>query len=395
VQTATPATARQPAIDALRGLVMIIMALDHVRDFFHRQAMSFQPEDLAHTTPAIFFTRWVTHFCAPVFMATAGVAAFYWLQRGRTTGELSSFLWKRGFWLIVLELTVLRFAMFFSLTSGPVLLTVLWGLGWSMVLLGLLVHLPVRVLATISIAGILLHNLADPVQAARFGSFAWLWDVLHQNGAFGVVGIIVVVGYPLIPWFAVMAAGFCFGSVMNLSPKRRQRIMLQLGSAMVIAFLVLRAINKYGDPRPWTQTDSITTVLSFLRVNKYPPSLDYLLVTLGPALLLLAVFDKCKFGMLNPLLVFGRTPLFFFLAHFLAAHLLAFPLAAIRYGRIAFLLHPLPSMGGNAKLYPAGYGYSLCGVYLIWIAVVVMLYPLCVWFSRVKQEKNFWWLLYL
>lgn len=394
MNTATPTSARQPSIDALRGLIMIIMALDHVRDFFHQQAMTFQPEDLARTTPAIFLTRWITHFCAPVFMATAGVAAFYWLHRGRTLPQLSNFLWKRGLWLVLLELTVLRFAMFFSLTSEPVILTVLWALGWSMVALSLLVWLPVRVLAPLSIAMILLHNLTDPLSAKQFGSFAWLWEILHQQGAFSVGGIVAFVGYPLIPWIFVMSAGYCFGNVMILSAEQRRRTMWQLGSLMIASFLILRGINKYGDPRPWTFADPTTTVLSFLRCNKYPPSLDFLLMTLGPALLMLALFEKCTFAKLNPLLVFGRTPLFFFLVHFTIAHLLAFPLAALRYGHVEFLLHPLPSMGGDAKLYPPGYGYSLGGVYLIWITVVLMLYPLCVWFARIKQEKDFWWLRY-
>jgi hypothetical protein len=208
-------------------------------------------------------------------------------------------------------------------------------------------------------------------------------------------GVAVIVGYPLIPWFAVMAAGFCFGQVMNLDPPRRQRIIWRLGFGMTIAFLLLRGINIYGDPRPWVATSPMTTVLSFLRCNKYPPSLDFLLMTLGPALLVLALFQKYKFAKRNPLMVFGRTPLFFFLGHFLLAHLLSFPLAALRYGRVGFLWHTLPTLGGDAKLYPADYGYSLGEVYLLWILVVVLMYPLCAWYGRKKLEKTAWWLQYL
>jgi len=383
------------SIDMLRGLVMIIMALDHARDLFNRQAMVFSPEDLARTTPALFFTRWVTHFCAPVFIVTAGLGAFLWLNRGRTTGQLSNFLWKRGFWLVVLELTVLRFAMFFSLTSAPVILTVLWALGWSMVALSILIHIPTRTLAIASVAVIALHNLTDGISAAQFGSFAWLWNVLHQSGGFFVFGAMVIVGYPLVPWFAVMAAGFCLGRVLTFGAERRRRVLTCLGLAMMVAFFLLRALSKYGDPRLWTIAGPTETILSFLNCTKYPPSLDFLLMTLGPALLFMAWIDKLKLSNWNPLLVFGRTPLFFFLVHFLLIHLFAFPLALLRYGRIDFLLHPLPSLGGDAKLYPAGYGYSLGGVYLIWISAVLLLYPLCLWFSRVKLRRKDRWLSYL
>ena len=368
---------------------MIIMALDHVRDFFHRQAMFFSPEDLAHTTPAIFFTRWITHFCAPVFMFTAGLGAFYFMQSGRSAGKVSDFLWKRGLWLVVLELTVLRFAMFLSLTSNPVFLTVLWALGWSMVVLSFLIHLPLRLLGVISIAVIVMHNLTDPLKAAQFGALGWLWKILHEGGAIKLGSVVVIVGYPLIPWFAVMAAGFCFGPVMKLEPARRRPIIFRTGLGMTISFVLLRGINLYGDPRPWT------TALSFLRCNKYPPSLDYLLMTLGPALLVLALFEKCTFSKLNPLIVFGRTPLFFFLGHFLLAHLLAFPLAALRYSRVGFLWHTLPTLGGDAKLYPRDYGYSLSEVYLLWTLVVVLMYPLCLWYGRKKLERAPWWLRYL
>lgn len=386
---------RLQSVDALRGLVMIIMALDHVRDFFHSAAMSFQPDDLSRTTWAIFFTRWVTHFCAPVFMFTAGLGAFFWLGRGRTKAGLAAFLVKRGLWLVLLDLTVIRFAMTFSLASGIVLVSVLWALGWSMVLLAVLVRLPPRILAIISIAVIALHNLLDPIQAARFGPFAWLWNVFHQLGVFQAAGAPVLVSYPLIPWFAVMSAGFCFGRVFNLSPPERRRIMVRFGLALTAAFVVIRAINVYGDPQPWTGGLAGMTLLSFLRVTKYPPSLDFLLMTLGPALLILSWFDRLAFKASNPLIVFGRTPLFYFVGHLLLTHLLAFPLAWLRYGHAGFVLNLLPSMGGTAESYPAGYGYSLAGVYALWIAVVILMYPLCRWFGGVKARGGGWWLSYL
>jgi uncharacterized membrane protein len=328
------------SVDALRGLVMIVMALDHVREFFHSGAMSFQPEDLTRTTAVLFFTRWITHICAPVFMFTAGLGAFFWLSRGRTPSQLSRFLWKRGLWLVLLELTVLRFAMNFSLFSGMVLLTVLWALGWSMVALGFLARLPVLVLSILSVAVIALHNLADPVTAAQFGGAAWIWNILHQPGVLQMGGVLVLVAYPLVPWFAVMAAGFCFGNVVALDPRERRKWMTRIGLGLTVAFLVIRAINVYGDPQRWSGKVPGMTVLSFLRCTKYPPSLDFLLMTLGPAILLLALLDRVKLSKVNPLIVFGRVPLFYFLVHFFVVHALTIPFAFFRYGKVAFLLNP-------------------------------------------------------
>jgi uncharacterized membrane protein len=387
--------ARVRSVDALRGVVMIVMALDHLRESFHAGAMSFQPEDLSRTTAILFFTRWITHFCAPVFMFTTGIGAFLWLSRGRKVGELSTFLWKRGLWLIALEFTVFRFAMFFRLTSGPVMLLVLWALGWSMIALALLARLPVRALAWLSIAVIALHNLADPVRASGFGSAAGVWNVLHQPGVFLVSGIPVLAGYPLVPWIAVMAAGFCFGTVLTWDAERRRRWMICAGLGMTVAFLALRAINVYGDPRRWSTQVPGMTVLSFLKCTKYPPSLDFLLMTLGPALLLLAWLERATLVRTNPLIVFGRVPLFYFIVHFCALRLLTIPFAWIRYGSAAFLFQPAPSMGGAAKQYPPDYGYDLWVVYLLWIALVAALYPLCLWYGRLKERRRDWWLGYL
>lgn len=386
---------RVQSIDALRGLVMIIMALDHVRDYFHAGAMAFSPEDLTRTTTTIFLTRWITHICAPVFMFTAGLGAYFWLRRGRTKGELSRFLVTRGLWLIVLELIVVRWVMFFSLTSGVVLVTVLWALGWSMIVLAALVHLPARVLAVVSVAVIVLHNLLDPVTAQQFGSAAWVWNVLHQLGVFTVAGVPVLLAYPLVPWFAVMAAGFCFGELMTLDAPQRQRWMTCIGLTLIAAFLVIRSINVYGDPVPWSSDVPGKTILSFLRCNKYPPSLDFLLMTLGPGILILGWLDRLRFEKTNPLIVFGRVPLFYFIAHMLLAHLLTFPLAYLRYGDPSFLRLPPPSIGGDAKLFPPDYGWDLWVVYAMWIVVVVALYPVCRWFAGVKERRRSWWLSYL
>jgi uncharacterized membrane protein len=395
VNTDLQSKLRVPSIDALRGLVMIVMALDHTREFFHSGAMSFQPEDLTRTTVALFFTRWITHICAPVFMFTAGLSAFLWWRRGHATSELSMFLWTRGLWLVVLEFTALRFAMYFSLRSGIVLLSILWALGWSMVALGFLARLPVRVLAVFSVGVIVLHNLADPVMASQFGAAAWVWNVLHQPGVFLVAGIPVLAAYPLVPWIAVMAAGFCFGQIAALDTLRRRQWMTRIGLGLTIAFFVIRGLNIYGDPVPWSSQVPGMTALSFLKCAKYPPSLDFLLMTLGPAILLLAWLDRVRLAPSNPLIVFGRVPLFYFLVHLYAIHLLAILLAFLRYGHMAFMLNPLPSMGGEAELYPPHFGYELWAVYAIWAGIVTLLYPLCLWFARLKQRRRDWWLSYL
>lgn len=391
----TPAIQRITSIDALRGLVMIIMALDHTREFFHIDAMSFQPEDLTRTNAVLFFTRWVTFFCAPVFMFTAGAAAFFKLNRTQDKKQLSHFLWTRGLWLILLELTILRFAIFFSLTSSMVLLTILYALGGSMILLALLIHLPIRILSIVSIGIILLHNLFTPISAAQFGPFNWVWNLLYQPGVFLAGPVPFFVAYPVIPWAAVMAAGFCFGRVYLLPSKERCRILSFVGWSCIAAFFVLRGINLYGDPVPWSTQIPGAAILSFFNCTKYPPSLDFILMTMGPAFLLLSWIDRIQFQKNNPLLIFGRTPLFYFLIHFFLIHALTIPFALVRYGSISFLRHPLPSLGGPSSTYPPDFGYSLWLVYAVWIAVVVALYPMCRWYSRIKESNRYRYLRYL
>jgi uncharacterized membrane protein len=374
-------------VDALRGFAMIVMALDHARDFIHRGAMSQSPTDLATTTPLLFMTRWVTHICAPVFMFTAGVGAYFYWKNGRTRGELSTFLVTRGLWLILLELTVMRLAYNFDVAqSYPFFLLVLWGLGLCMIVLAALVWLPIPALAALSVATIALHHL--------FGG----GPIIHRVGAIPFAGHILIAPYPLVPWVAVMTLGFCFGPVLEWTPERRQRFMLRLGLAVTIAFVVVRALNGYGDPARWSwQPTAITTVLSFLNTTKYPPSLAFVLMTLGPALIILSVFDRRPFSRGNPLIVFGRVPLFYFVLHFYAAHIAALMLAVVTYGRSAltFMWQPVPSMGGPAAAFPPNFGWDLWVTYAVWIAIVVALYPSCRWFAGVKEHRRAWWLSYL
>jgi uncharacterized membrane protein len=395
-----PATAsRIQSVDALRGAIMMLMAIDHIRDFVARSAMQFPPTDLSRTTAAIFFTRWITHFCAPVFFLTAGIGAFLWMQRGRhSKPELSRFLITRGIWLILLEVTVLRVILLSQVTyrGSVVILFILWAIGMSMIALAGLIYLPLRALTAVSIAIVTLHNLLDGVPAERFGKAAWVWEVLHQQGAFSFGGLTFAIAYPVLPWIGVMAGGYCLGTVFTWDAARRRRFLLRLGTAMTIGFVVIRALNIYGDPNPWShQASHLFTMLSFLRTTKYPPSLDFVLMTLGPAMIALALLERRRFSPDNPLIVFGRVPFFYYGLHLAVAHLIVIGMNFVRYGRAPFLLMAPPSMGGDAKLFPPNYGYPLWAVYVVWIAVLLVLYPICRWFARLKQRRHDWWMSYL
>jgi uncharacterized membrane protein len=395
----TRGSSRVGSVDALRGAIMIIMALDHTRDLIHFGAMSFSPEDLARTYPLLFFTRWVTHICAPTFMFLAGVGAFFRLQADGSPARLSRFLWTRGVWLVILEVTIMRLALNLSFDlANPILLLVLTALGASMIALGALLYLPRRALLAVCVTMIVLHNTLDGVVGPATGWRSGLWHFLHQPGFFVLGGLGIVVAYPVIPWIAVMAAGFLFGPVLRLDLPRRRRILCLTGAALVVGFILLRAMNIYGDPQRWsTQATATLTALSFLRTTKYPPSLLFLMMTLGPALLGLAFLDGREGRLQEGLKVIGRVPLFFYVVHFWAIRAVGAALAFGRYGQrsLQFLAHPLPSTGGTEALYPPDFGYSLPVVYLVWIGVVLTLYPLCRWFSGLKQRRSAWWLSYL
>ena len=397
VQPAPPS--RIQSVDALRGAIMVLMAIDHIRDYVARSAQQFLPTDLTRTTPAIFLTRWITHFCAPVFLLTAGLGAYFWMTRGHhSKAELSRLLITRGIWLIVLEVTVLRLIMFsqISYTANPVVLIILWAIGLSMLALAGLIYLPMRVLIGISIAIIALHNLLDGVSAARFGRAAWIWDILHQQNLFAFYRIKFVTAYPVLPWIGVMAGGYCLGMMFGWEADRRRRFLVRLGLALTTAFVVVRAVNIYGDPLRWShQASPVFTVLSFLNVTKYPPSLDFLLMTLGPAMVVMAWLEKFHFPFTNPLIVFGRVPFFYYAAHLLVAHLIAIGMNFVRYGAKPFLLLAPPSMGSPSELFPPDYGYPLWTVYAVWVVVLLLLYPACLWFARLKQRRHDWWLTYL
>ncbi len=393
---------RVASVDLLRGMVVMIMALDHIRDLLHSGAMVALPTDLQSTSAPLFATRWITHFCAPVFALTAGLGAWFWWQRGHSRAELSRFLLSRGLWLMALEIVVMQFGYYFSWPAdAPILLLVLWSLGLSMVVLAGLVWLPGRVILILAVSTILLHPLLDDITADRFGAAAGLWNIFHQVGAFQVGSNVVATPYPLIPWAGVMALGFALGPLFRMEAGRRQRWLVAIGFAALAGFAALRLINVYGDPVPWSAQDRpVFTLLSFLNTTKYPASPAFLLMTLGPALLLLAWLERAAstHGRVGAsAMIFGRAPLLFYIAHFYLAHLIATMLALATYGRAAldFAFLPYPSFGGPADRFPAEFGHDLWVVYLVWIAVLMAMFPLCRWHAEAKSRSGRWWLRYL
>jgi len=374
---------------------MVIMALDHTRDFFSKD-LAFEPTDLAKTYPALFLTRWITHFCAPVFIFLAGTSAFLSTTRGKTKPELSWFLLTRGLWLVLLELTWVRcFGWLFNFDYHFAMGIVIWAIGWSMVALAGLVFLPLRWIATIGLVMIASHNLFDYIAPETFGSVGWFWKIIHDGGDIvPAEGYRFAAGYPLVPWIGVMATGYGFGAVLQRPPDVRRKVVLLFGISATVLFMVVRAINQYGDPDPWSvQKNPLFTLFSFLNCHKYPPSLLYLLMTLGPALIVLALLDRGTPRFLRPVLAFGRVPLFYYLLHLPLIHGLAVLLACIRHGHAEWFFANPPA--GGPPPVPADYGYSLVIVYLIWIGVVVALYPVCRWFSDVKRRRREAWLSYL
>jgi len=399
--------ARLGSIDLLRGLVMILMVLDHTRDFVHRGGIVGDPTDLATTTPILFMTRWVTHFCAPAFVFLAGVSAYLQKSRGMSTGDLSRFLLTRGLWLVLLEVTVVRAGTWFNIDYSFLgVLQVIWVLGVSMVVLSALVHLPLRVIAGAGFAMIVLHNLLDGVRVAGWqgpgspapGLWGTVWILLHQSPeflpVFGDRGPVVWVIYPLVPWIGVIAAGYACGAVYRLDAATRGVLLRGMGLASLAVFILLRATNVYGDPRPWAmQQTAMLTLLSFVNTTKYPASLLFLLMTLGPSLLALAWFESRRPSRLERVVVrLGRVPLFFYLLQWPLAHGLALLLNAAAGTDVGYLFMSPPAVFTSA---PANAGFDLPVVYLCWLAVLLVLTPLCLWYAGVKERHPSSWLRYL
>jgi uncharacterized membrane protein len=389
-----PRPARLDSIDFLRGLVMILMALDHVRDFFSDR-LFLDATELTTTTPANFLTRWVTHFCAPTFIFLAGTAAFLSGTRGKSKRALSWFLFTRGIWLAFFEVVINRIMWMFNFDWHHHGAGVFWAIGLSMVVLSILVYLTTRVVTLFGISMILLHNHLDGLKPADVHLPGWLWTILHYPGDATVYGDYTFgTGYCLIPWMGVMAAGYGLGTIMLLDRATRRSELFQLGITLTLGFIVLRAANVYGDPRPWSeQASPLWTFLSFLNCTKYPASLLYLLMTLGPAILALAIFDRPLGSLAAPIITCGRVPLFYYLLHIPLIHGGAVLLDYLRFG-----WSPLAKAGPwdvRPGEIPDSYGVSLPVVYLIWIGVVLILYLPCRWFAALKQRRRDVWLSYL
>jgi uncharacterized membrane protein len=380
---------RVDAIDLARGLIMVVMALDHTRDFFGMPGDV--PTNLAQATPALFLTRWVTHFCAPVFFLLMGTGARLSLER-RSRAWLSRFLVTRGLWLIVVEVTVLRCLSYqFNVDYHVTMLLVIWALGWSMIVLSGLLWLPAWAILSFGLLLVAGHDLFDGVASANP-----LWVVLHRPGlVVGLPGHVVFAAYPLVPWVGVTAVGYVLGNVYRWDAARRRALLMRVGLAAVAGFAVLRGIDRYGDPAPWASQGTVTmTVLSVLNTTKYPPSLAFLLMTLGPALLLLSATDGATARWLRPALVVGRVPMFYYVLHFTLIHALAVVVSYACLGTVHSMFES-PDLEHYPFSPPPGWGFSLPVVYAVWAFVVVAMYGPCAWFAGLKARRKDAWLSYV
>jgi uncharacterized membrane protein len=385
---------RIESIDVVRGLLMVLMALDHVRDYFTNAGVD--PVDPVHSWPALFGTRWVTHLCAPGFIFLAGVSAYFQRQR-KDARTLGRFLFTRGLWLIFLEVTVVSLGWSFAI--GLPMMQVIWAIGASMVVLAGLQFLPVRTVGFVGIMLILFHNLLDPIRAQSFGHWKDAWLILHQDGLITYHGhALLICGYPLIPWIGVMALGYRFGALIHGTPGRRQLVCAIAGVCSLTLFVVLRLMHGYGDPLGGWQhlSPASHSVMSFFSVEKYPPSLHYLLATLGINLLLLALADRAVQHARAPRIraffdVYGRVPFFFYILHIYLIHGLALLTAFAVGANWHYWLTPDVVFFDSLP----GWGYGLPVIYAVWIFVVLVLYLPSRWFRGVKDTRRDWWLSYL
>jgi uncharacterized membrane protein len=384
-------TARITSIDLLRGIVMIIMALDHVRDYFHASVMFFDPADLSQTSPELFFTRWITHFCAPVFVFLAGTSAFLAGQR-KTKKQLSSFLLTRGIWLILIEFTLVNFAWSFNIKLPFIGLGVIWALGISMIALAGLIYLPLKFILAAGLIIVFGHNLLDGIHFKNV-----FWSALHEPRVFRIDDShLIRFTYPVLPWIGIMLLGYCFGRLYTkeFTAELRKKWLLIIGTTATALFVIIRAINIYGDPESWsTQNSSTFTFLSFLNTTKYPPSLLYTLMTLGPSMIFLAFAEKPLNRFTQAITRVGRVPMFYYILHLYLIHLLAMLAAEFSgFSWSDMILQRRTWVDPQLK----GYGFSLGITYLVWIGVVLLLYPLCKWYDKYKTaHKEKWWLSYL
>lgn len=394
---------RIQSIDILRGVVMVIMAIDHVRDFFYKvpvtagASVATNPTDLATTTPALFFTRWITHFCAPLFVFLAGTSIFLMSQK-KSKSELSIFLIKRGMWLVLVEIILITFSWTFNPFYNYIILQVIWAIGVSMIVMGLLIRLPMQVLLAIGLVIVFGHNLLDYPAINRGVKGGWLADLLYFTN-FSMYNLdkthLVLIVYAFVPWTGVMMLGYCFGKLFTsqIDPAKRRKMLMMLGFGLWALFLILRFINNYGDPAPWSRQSrgDVFTFLSFLNVNKYPPSLDFLCVTIGAAMIGLALLERMATRFWDFFSVYGRVPMFYYILHLYLIHLIG---VIVFFGE-GFSTDQIVTPNNPFFFRPSAFGFGLLGVYIVWIIVVLALYPLCKKYDRYKSTHRSWWLSYL
>ena len=375
---------------------MIIMALDHVRMYFGYGTWYSEPTNLSSTTPLIFFTRWVTHFCAPVFVFLTGTSAFLYGLNKTKTSQVAWYLFTRGIWLVFAELTIINFAWTFDTTFSFRILQIMWAIGVSMILLSALVFLPTKIIFALGLIIIFGHNLLDPIEVNGISTWDLVWYTLHQPNTLFLQNTLVSLVYPVLPWLGVMALGYGFGMfyAREYFSESRKRWSLGIGLGAVLLFLALRGFNLYGEPRPWnTQNTPTFTIMSFLNTTKYPPSLHFLLMTIGPALIFLALSENVQHRFTVPVVVFGKVPFFFYIVHLYLIHALAM-LALVFSGRDwhEYILSAKSLSSGALS----NFGLRLSAVYVIWMAVIVLIYPICRWYQRYKENNpTKWWLSYL
>ncbi len=386
---------RVQSIDILRGIVMLIMALDHTRDFFHVTAMTDSPLNLNTTTPILFFTRWITHFCAPTFVFLSGTSAFLAGQR-KSKKELSAFLIKRGLWLLFVQVAVMSLIFSFNPLYNIIFWDVIWVIGWSMILLGLLVRTSIKLIIVIGAILFFGHNILDYFQLPQTGLAHIFWSIFFT--AFGTVfpyapSRIILDLYAILPWSGVMFLGYGFGKLFQLNDAvKRKKTILTIGFTLIILFIILRYINQYGDISRWsTQKTNAYTFLSFLNTSKYPPSLLFLCMTLGPAIILLALTEIVQNKFTRFVSMYGRVPFFYYVVHFFLIHVVCVILFFITGHGIKDIADP----NSPFLFRPQHFGFSLLIVYVLWMFLIVALYKPCKWFDDYRRTHRQWWLSYL
>ena len=404
MNTLIPARYRVQSIDVLRGIVMVIMALDHVRDFFFKadvgnaSAVATDPTNMATTTPGLFFTRWITHFCAPVFVFLSGTSAFLISQK-KSKAELSVFLITRGLWLVFIELFIITLGWTFDPLYHLFILQVIWAIGVSMIILGILVYLPMPIILLIGILIVFGHNILDKDAALASKVKGSTVADLAYFGVFSIhplfAGRAFIIVYSFLPWAGIMMLGYCFGRIYSssFSPERRKKWLIMTGSTLILLFLVLRYTNVYGDPLPWSKQPrgAVFTFLSFFNANKYPPSLIFVTMTIGPALLLLALLENTRNRFTGIMNIYGRVPMLYYIIHFFIIHSLLVILFFVTGHGAKDIVTP-----NNPFLFrPSDLGFGLLGVYMVWLFVVIVLYPVCKRYDRYKSTHTHWWLKYI